>query len=87
MEKAIGDLTFLTDGSDYACIWHPSAEDYKSRNARLLATIAVKLINDQADFNAWKEEVQNRWRKACETIFTGALGDITIVPLNRGNTN
>ncbi len=87
MERAISDLTFLTDGSDYACIWHPSTEDYTSPNARLLATVAVKLIHDQADFNAWKEEVQNRWRRACATIFDGSVTDISLVPVNMGNAN
>ena len=68
MEIGLGQLTFLTDGIDYACIWSPSGEDHTSENARALSLIAIALVKDQTDYLAWQKNINDRWLDACARI-------------------
>jgi hypothetical protein len=88
MDVALGDLTFLTDGADYICIWSPPGEKYTSENARPLAIISVSLISDEADFQKWQKEVSNRWKVACAEIVNDCADSIHVEPvLGVRNTN
>lgn len=87
-EKGIptGDLTFLTDGHDYVCIWHPVGEDFRSKNARPLALISTRLIKDKKDFNQWRKDICARWAEAAQEILGVEPGNIQIeeIPLEVG---
>lgn len=87
MDIGTGDLTFLTDGSDYICIWSPSGENYKSKNARPLGIIAVVLIEDRTDFLKWQKDMRERWQRACAVILGRKPEDIKIEEINIGGLN
>jgi len=87
MDVGMGDLTFMTDGQDYCCIWSPTGTNYDSPSARPLALIAVALIKDEEDFEKWQADVTKRWQEACASIFGACAEDIQVEPISKGNAN
>jgi len=78
MEIGLGQLTFLTDGIDYACIWSPSGEDHTRENARALSLIAIALVKDQADFLAWQKNINDRWLTPVRGSLTSRVNTCTL---------
>ena len=87
VDTPIGDLTFVTDGLQYVCFWHPSNESFKSQRARPIASISTRLIKDKVDFELWQTEVKNRWLVTSATILGANVEDLFIQNISVGDTN
>lgn len=74
----MGDLTFITDGADYCCIWSPTGMSHTGKGARPLAFISVALIRDSEDFKKWQQDITRRWTEACAELFNADINDFEI---------
>jgi hypothetical protein len=87
MDVMLGDLTFLTDGNDYSCIWSPPGTTHDHPAAVPIALISTRLIADAADFKRWQEDINTRWLATCARVFGADMADLHVEPIKGKDTH
>ena len=87
MASSLGLLSFVTNGVEYACIWHPENETSEGPRAKVMSTIAIKIVHDAEDFKLWQKKIQTRWARAVEKVLGIDSSDIEFDKTTGVNTN